>query len=100
KLRNIEWRYLNRQLDGGIFTLHGHSGAVTGACYSPDGQRIATGSEDGTIRLWSARTGVLFKTMTTSGGVVKQMAFASDNIHVAALCAGRVELWDTSSGKQ
>jgi len=33
-------------------TLKGHHGPVWTIDYSPDGKVIATGSEDGTIKLW------------------------------------------------
>ena len=55
--RGWEWHYLKRQTRGGLFTLYGHLGAVSGVSFSPDGTRIATGSDDGTVKVWDARTG-------------------------------------------
>src|SRR5262249_37102240 len=46
KQRGWEWRYLKRQLNGGIFTLYGHTSAVTSVAFSPDGTRIVTGGGD------------------------------------------------------
>ena len=36
--------------------LEGHSGAVSALCVLPDG-RLASGSDDGTIRLWDVQRG-------------------------------------------
>ncbi len=38
-----------------IITLKGHGEAVHSASFSPDGSRIATGSLDGTVKIWDAR---------------------------------------------
>jgi len=38
-------------------TLTGHTKSLIEIVFSPDGETIATGSEDGTVRLWDARTG-------------------------------------------
>jgi WD40 repeat protein len=35
----------------------GHTGWVLAVAYSPDGTTLATTSDDGTIRIWNARTG-------------------------------------------
>ena len=38
-------------------TLTGHEGNITAATFSPDGTQLATGSEDGTLKIWNTSTG-------------------------------------------
>jgi WD40 repeat protein len=33
-------------------TLNGHKGSVNSVAFSPDGQTLASGSRDGTIKIW------------------------------------------------
>ncbi len=42
-----------------IFELTGHAADVTCVAYSPDGQWLASGSDDRTIRFWNTATGEL-----------------------------------------
>jgi WD40 repeat protein len=37
--------------------MRGHTDSVMSVAFSPDGERIASGSYDETIRVWDARTG-------------------------------------------
>lgn len=38
-------------------TLEGHSYSINSVVFSPDGTRIASGSDDGTVRIWDAGNG-------------------------------------------
>jgi WD40 repeat protein len=46
-----------------------HRGAVTALAFSPDGAWLASGSEDNTIQLWNASTGVLVYPFDLEHGV-------------------------------
>jgi WD40 repeat protein len=35
-----------------LVTLRGHTGPVYCVAFSPDGKRLVTGSQDGTLRVW------------------------------------------------
>lgn len=54
---------LRPQVPGGQPTLRGgHTAGVTSVAWAPDGNRIASASDDNTVRLWNAHDGALLET--------------------------------------
>ncbi|HEY3721351.1 MAG TPA: hypothetical protein VGL41_14580, partial [Roseiarcus sp.] len=49
-------------------TFEGDSGGVGLVALSPDGARIASGSNDNTIKVWDAASGALLATLFTYEG--------------------------------
>lgn len=97
-LRGFEWRYLWQRSRGDQqATLSGHSWIVTCVAYSPDGNVLASGSQDGSIRLWNPHTAELIRAFHANDGAVWTLQFTprGDQI-VAAGSDGRVHVWDVA----
>jgi len=52
-----------------------HDGAVLSAAFSPDGERVVTGSFDKTARVWEAATGRPVGAVLQHGGPVSSASF-------------------------
>jgi WD40 repeat protein len=78
----------------------GHSLAVRTVCFSPNGEYIASGSEDKTIKIWEVRTGREVKTLLGHQSQVNEVIFSSDGRQI--ISGGRdrnIFIWDLQSEK-
>ena len=68
---------------------------------APDGSWLATGSNDGTVRIWDAATGQERATLTGHTGRVKAVAVAPDGSWLASGSDdGTVRIWDMATGQE
>lgn len=80
--------------------LEGHTGTIDAVAFSPDSSRLATASEDGTVRLRDLRTG---KAIVIKGhtGPVYRVVFSPDGSRLATTGVDRtVQLWDGRTGER
>ena len=77
--------------------LRGHTRPVNAASFDRDGMRIATASDDGTARVWSAE-GRLLAVLEGHTGPVNAASFNPDGTRVVTASGdGTARLWDVSA---
>ncbi|MEA5571307.1 serine/threonine-protein kinase [Calothrix sp. UHCC 0171] len=82
-------------------TLKGHSGGVFSVAISPDGKTLASGSNDGTIKLWNIKTGEQIRSLRDHFGVVWSVAISQDGKTLASGSNdGTIKLWNIETGEQ
>ncbi len=72
-------------------------GILERVAFSPDGLRLATSGWDGTVKLWSAESGMEILSLHSHAGRVWGIAFSPDGgALVSAAADGTVVIWDAN----
>ena len=78
----------------------GHPNRIRSLVFAPDGRRLASGSYDGTVKIWDTDNGKELHTLRGHTEAVRVLAFSADGKRLAS--AGEkgtvVRVWDTDSG--
>lgn len=70
--------------DACLQTPEGHDDLVTSVVFSNDSQRLASGSNDKTVKIWDATSGVCVQTLDGHVGVVTSAVFSNDDQRLAS----------------
>ncbi|MFN3422895.1 MAG: WD40 repeat domain-containing protein, partial [Armatimonadota bacterium] len=81
-------------------TLEGHTNWVWSVSFSPDGQILASGSYDDTVKLWRVSDGRLLRTLVGHTSGVSSVSFSPDGQILASGSYDKtVKLWRVSDGR-
>ncbi|MBD2186628.1 WD40 domain-containing protein [Pseudanabaena mucicola] len=80
--------------------LRGHCDRILSVAFSPNGQILASGSADRTVKLWNPHTGKLIKTLQGHRSWVWGIAISPDSKFLASGSYDHtVKLWNLESGE-
>ncbi|MEB3826574.1 serine/threonine-protein kinase [Phormidium sp. CCY1219] len=80
-------------------TLIGHTGAIYSVAIAPDGQTIASASEDKTIKIWDAETGEIRQELTQHSAPVNALAMTPDGkLLISASADKTIKIWQLETG--
>ena len=81
-------------------TFQGHQNWICSVVFSHDGQYLASGSADRTVKVWDVSTGKCLHTLAGHTNWVMSVAFSPDGAYLASGSADHtIKLWEVATGK-
>jgi eukaryotic-like serine/threonine-protein kinase len=100
-LRGFEWYYLANLCKRSPIRLRGHEKAVVCVAFHRDGNRVASGGTDGTVRVWDLTGRRETRVIQCAGGPVHAVTFSPDGLWLAAGNeGGDLRLWELETGRE
>ncbi|GGZ32370.1 hypothetical protein GCM10010365_61450 [Streptomyces poonensis] len=75
----------------------GHTGAVLSVTFDPTGTRIASGGDDGSVRLWDVTAGAAIGEPMSMSSAVREVTFSPDGRTIAAVGDDGLQLFDVTT---
>ncbi len=102
--RDFVWHVLWDRATGDVDRLHGHDRDVLVLAESPAGRLLASGDEQGEIRLWDQATGRQRAVLKAHTRPIRRLVFTQDGSLLASTAHGdgdtsvEIVLWETAGG--
>jgi WD40 repeat protein len=98
--RNWEWHYLKRLCQSHSMVFTGKD-PVVGLAFSPDGQWLACGGSDKTVRVFDAATRTEIAALRGHTDFIWDVSFSPDGQRLASGCDdGTIKVWEVATGQE
>jgi WD40 repeat protein len=99
--RGFEWYYFQRLCHLELQIFIGHRADVMAVSWSPDGKWLATGSRDGTAKVWEVAGGRELLTLKGHTSAVWSVSWSPDGKRLATASADETaKVWDAAGGRE
>ncbi|MEQ8788833.1 MAG: protein kinase [Pirellulaceae bacterium] len=98
--RGWEYKYLYKSFTRNLVHLLEHESGVDGVAYSPDGEQVVSGSEDGTLHVWNLANPMQHRQWKGHQDRVSKVVFDPAGRLVSASLDKTLRIWDVENGRE